>query len=114
MNPAAPAAVPDQPITPEEVLASFRACAPVFNALGDKFRQDIVMLLALDERLNVNQIAARMPLSRPAISHHLKVLLHAGLIQVERVSRENFYYLSLDASLADLRRLVEQAEVSCT
>lgn len=98
----------------EDVMVSFRACAPVFNALGDKFRQDIVMLLAQDERLNVNQIADRMPLSRPAISHHLKVLMQAGLITLERVSRENFYSLSLDTALADLRRLVEQAEVSCT
>lgn len=98
----------------DDVLLSFRACAPVFNALGDKFRQDIVMLLAQDERLNVNQIAERMPLSRPAISHHLKVLLQAGLVTLERVSRENFYRLSLDTALADLRTLVEQAEASCT
>lgn len=97
-----------------DVLKSFRACAPVFTALGDKFRQDIVMLLAQEERLNVNQIADRMPLSRPAISHHLKVLMQAGLIARDRVSRENFYVLSLDTALADLRRLVEQAEASCT
>ncbi len=102
------------PITLDDVMTSFRACAPVFNALGDQFRQDIVMLLAQDERLNVNQIAERMPLSRPAISHHLKVLMQAGLISLERVSRENFYSLSLDTALADLRKLVEQAEVSCT
>lgn len=97
-----------------DVLESFRACAPVFNALGDRFRQDIVMLLAEQERLNVNQIAQQMPLSRPAISHHLKVLMQADLIQVERVSRENYYSLALDTALADLRRLVEQAEKSCT
>ncbi len=100
--------------TLDDVLASFRACAPVFNALGDKVRQDIVMLLAQDQRLNVGQITERMPLSRPAISHHLKVLLHAELVTLERVSRENFYRLALDAALADLRRLVERAEVSCT
>jgi DNA-binding transcriptional ArsR family regulator len=105
---------PATDVTLNDVLASFRACAPVFNALGDKYRQDLVMLLAHDERLNVNQIAERMPLSRPAISHHLKVLLHARLVTLERVSRENFYSLSLDAALVDLRRLVEQAEVSCT
>jgi DNA-binding transcriptional ArsR family regulator len=72
------------------------------------------MLLAQDERLNVSQIAERMPLSRPAISHHLKVLMQAKLIELERVSRENFYSLTLDCALSDLRRLVEQAEVSCT
>ena len=96
------------------VMASFRACAPVFNALGDKYRQDIVMLLAQDERLNVNQIAERMPLSRPAISHHLKVLLQAELVTLERVSRENFYRLSLEVALDALRRLVDQAQRACT
>jgi ArsR family transcriptional regulator, arsenate/arsenite/antimonite-responsive transcriptional repressor len=98
----------------DDVLATFRASAPIFNALGDAFRQDIVMLLAQQERLNVTQIADRMPLSRPAISHHLKVLLQAGLVQMKRVSRENFYSLSVDKGLATLRLFVEQAEVSCT
>jgi ArsR family transcriptional regulator, arsenate/arsenite/antimonite-responsive transcriptional repressor len=102
------------PATLEEVLASFRASAPIFLALGDRFRQDIVMLLAQQERLNVNQIAQQMPLSRPAISHHLKVLLQANLVQMERVSRENFYSLSVDDALATLRLFVERAEVSCT
>ncbi|MBS7807726.1 metalloregulator ArsR/SmtB family transcription factor [Variovorax sp. PCZ-1] len=105
---------PTQDVTLEDVLATFRASAPIFNALGDKFRQDIVMLLAQQERLNVGQIAEQMPLSRPAISHHLKVLLQAGLVQMERVSRENFYSLSVDEALATLRLFVEQAEVSCT
>ena len=72
------------------------------------------MLLAEHERLNVTEIAERISLSRPAISHHLKVLRQAGLIEFERVSRENFYSLALDEALAALRRLVEQAEVSCT
>jgi ArsR family transcriptional regulator, arsenate/arsenite/antimonite-responsive transcriptional repressor len=98
----------------DEVLATFRASAPIFNALVDAFRQDIVMLLAQQERLNVKQITEQMPLSRPAISHHLKVLLQAGLVQMERVSRENFYSLSVDQALVTLRLFVEQAEVSCT
>jgi ArsR family transcriptional regulator, arsenate/arsenite/antimonite-responsive transcriptional repressor len=109
-KPSAPA----KEVTLDDVLATFRASAPIFNALGDAFRQDIVMLLAQQERLNVNQIAQQMPLSRPAISHHLKVLLTAGLVQMERVSRENFYSLSVNQGLATLRRFVEQAEVSCT
>jgi ArsR family transcriptional regulator, arsenate/arsenite/antimonite-responsive transcriptional repressor len=100
--------------TLDDVLQSFRNAAPIFQALGDTFRQDIVLLLAQQQRLNVTQIAQQMPLSRPAISHHLKVLLQAGLVQMERVSRENFYTLSVDEGLAVLRRLVEQGEVVCT
>jgi ArsR family transcriptional regulator, arsenate/arsenite/antimonite-responsive transcriptional repressor len=101
-------------VTLDDVLATFRSAAPIFNALGDQYRQDIVILLAQQERLNVGQIAERMPLSRPAISHHLKVLLQAGLVKMERVSRENFYTLSVDEGLSTLRLFVEQAEVSCT
>jgi DNA-binding transcriptional ArsR family regulator len=101
-------------VTLDDVLRSFRACAPVFAALGDPFRQDIILLLAEAERLNVNEIATRITLSRPAISHHLKVLRQAGLVTLERVSRENFYSLTLEDALAGLRRLVELAEISCT
>ncbi len=62
----------------------------------------------------MNEIATRITLSRPAISHHLKVLRQAGLVTLERVSRENFYSLTLEDALAGLRRLVELAEISCT
>ena len=96
------------------VLESFRACTPLFEAMGDRFRQDIVMLLAAEERLNVTEIAERIPLSRPAISHHLKVLRQTGLVTLDRVSRENFYSLSLDDALARLRRLVDLADAACT
>ncbi len=109
-NPSAPATSGDL----AQALASFRACTPLFHALGDKFRQDIIMLLAAEMRLNVNEIAERIALSRPAVSHHLKVLMQAGVIERERVSRENFYSLSLDDALTRLRRLVELAEASCT
>jgi DNA-binding transcriptional ArsR family regulator len=96
------------------VLESFRACTPLFEALADKFRQDIVMLLAARERLNVTEIAGIIPLSRPAISHHLKVLRQTGLVSLDRVSRENFYSLSLDEALARLRRLLDLADSACT
>lgn len=101
-------------VTLDDVLASFRRCLPVFTALGDRNRQDIVMLLAEHERLNVGEITGRMTLSRPAVSHHLKILLQSGLVKVESESRENFYSLELEAGLAALRTLVEQAEQSCT
>ncbi|HJV51271.1 MAG TPA: metalloregulator ArsR/SmtB family transcription factor [Noviherbaspirillum sp.] len=99
--------------TLDDVLQSFRRCAPLFHALGDRQRQDIIMLLAENERLNVSAITEKMPLSRPAISHHLKVLLQAGLVTVESESRENYYSLTLDESLAQLKQLVTQAEQSC-
>src|SRR5512135_2737020 len=60
------------------------------NALGDPTRQQIVMVLS-HERLNVSELTERFPLSRPAMSHHLKVLSHGGLLVRERQGRERVY-----------------------
>jgi ArsR family transcriptional regulator, arsenate/arsenite/antimonite-responsive transcriptional repressor len=101
-------------VTLEDVLQSFRDNTHIFAALGDTTRQDIVMLLAQHDQLNVNQITDVIGLSRPAVSHHLKVLLQAELVKMDRVSRENYYSLTVDAALASLKTLVERAEISCT
>ena len=94
-------------------LDAFRRCAPIFAALGDPHRQAIVLMLAEQEALNVTRITEALPLSRPAVSHHLKVLLQAGIVRRERQSRENFYALQLDAALGELRHLVTLAERDC-
>ena len=50
------------------------------DALGNPIRRDI--LLALREApLSVNELAARFPVSRPAVSRHLRVLEEAGLVE---------------------------------
>jgi ArsR family transcriptional regulator, arsenate/arsenite/antimonite-responsive transcriptional repressor len=71
-----------KPLTLVDVKKSFRARSELFHALGDHFRQDIVLLLAARERLNVNEITEHIALSRPAVSHHLKVLLRANLLRI--------------------------------
>ena len=60
------------------------------TALGDPTRQRIMLLLSR-ERLNVSDLADRFHLSRPAISHQIKVLTHAGLLVQERDGRERVY-----------------------
>ena len=60
------------------------------TALGDPTRQRIMLLLSR-QRLNVGELAERFHLSRPAISHQIKVLLHAGLLVQEREGRERVY-----------------------
>jgi DNA-binding transcriptional ArsR family regulator len=64
-------------------------------ALGDPTRQQIVVLLSR-ERLNVSELTERFPLSRPALSHQLKVLSDAGLLTQERVGRERVYRLNAE------------------
>ena len=66
----------------------WRAMAKVFVALGDAHRQRILLLFEKGERLTVGQIAEVASLSRPAVSHHLKILRDAGVLAAERSGRE--------------------------
>lgn len=63
-----------------------------FAALADDTRCALVDLLRERPR-PVHELAAAFAISRPAISRHLRVLRNAGLIEEERVGRENVYAL---------------------
>lgn len=64
--------------------------ASVFVALGDEHRQRIMLTFDKGERLTVGQIAEVSTLSRPAVSHHLKILRAAGLLDEEKIGKEVF------------------------
>jgi DNA-binding transcriptional ArsR family regulator len=66
--------------------------AAAFNALGDPTRRAIFELLAQGP-LAVVEVAEHMPVSRPAVSQHLKVLMNAGLVMVEPKGRRNHYQI---------------------
>ena len=61
--------------------------------------------------LNVNEITRQTNLSRPAISHHLKILKDTGLVEVRQHGTSNYYRLTLMEStrrLMNLGYLVEE------
>ncbi len=68
----------------------WRAMAKVFIALGDEHRQRILLTFEKGERLTVGQIAEVSTLSRSAVSHHLKILRQAGVLDAEKVAKEVF------------------------
>ncbi|APH03714.1 ArsR/SmtB family transcription factor [Bacillus weihaiensis] len=94
-------------------IERFRACIPLFQALGDEYRQDIILLLAEKEKLTVNEITEHSPLSRPAISHHLKVLRQADLVVIEQKGTQRIYSLSLEQSVEQLKKLLKLVEDEC-
>src|SRR5438876_10201585 len=61
-----------------------------FRALADPTRRPVLELL-LDGERNVNDLAARFPMTQPAMSHHLRVLRRAGLVVHRRSGRERIY-----------------------
>jgi DNA-binding transcriptional ArsR family regulator len=65
------------------------------SALGDRTRRVIFELLA-DSPRAVGELAAQLPVSRPAVSQHLKVLKDAGLVIDRRVGNRRIYQLDPD------------------
>jgi DNA-binding transcriptional ArsR family regulator len=63
-----------------------------FDALGNSHRRAIVELLAGRPR-SVQEIADKLPISRPAVSRHLRVLNHAGLVADQQVGTRHLYRL---------------------
>ena len=77
-----------------------------FDALGDPNRRTIVELLGRGER-SVAELAAEMPISRPAVSRHLRLLKAAGLVVEEPRGTRRIYRLH-DEGVAAVRAYLER------
>ncbi|MBU0904763.1 MAG: metalloregulator ArsR/SmtB family transcription factor [Planococcaceae bacterium] len=97
----------------KQAVDVFRACIPLFQTFSDPARQDIILLLAEHETLSVNEIADQSLLSRPAISHHLKILRDNRLVQIEQKGTQRYYSLSLETSVEQLKELIQLVEEEC-
>lgn len=98
-----------------------------FDALGEPVRRRILELLR-DGPTPVGKLAERLPVGRPAVSKHLRVLSGAGLIEHRSAGTRNLYALApgglaavqqwlvdtwdvaLDAYAAEVARVVESQE----
>jgi DNA-binding transcriptional ArsR family regulator len=67
----------------------------VFAAVADPARREVMSALAGSD-LSAGEVAALFPVSRPAVSRHLRVLREAGLVHGELVGRRRVYRLDLD------------------
>jgi ArsR family transcriptional regulator len=83
------------------------AVTRLLTALGDPNRQSIVMLLGQKGRLNVGEIASHFSISRPAISHHLKILKDARVVIAERQGQETYYLVDGDRVVKELQAMVD-------
>jgi len=97
-----------------------------FSALADPTRRAVLDLL-LQGRLPAGQIARAFPVSRPAVSKHLRILKRARLVRTQRDGRQHLFELSPGAlrtvdlwlsryrafwkgELANLKHFVESAQ----
>ena len=97
-----------------DIMAVFRETLPVFSVLSDEIRQQIILILAeAPDGMNVTDITEKTALSRPAVSHHLKILKQAQLVDFNKSGKENFYFLTLKICVESLKKLTSMIEESC-
>lgn len=97
----------------KQAVKIFRECLPILQTMSDEHRQDILLLLSQNGRMTVNEITGQLTLSRPAVSHHLKLLKNAGVVDVEQEGTLRYYHLSMQDSIALLRKLLAALEQEC-
>jgi ArsR family transcriptional regulator len=106
---SADGAVAGTPLT-EEPLEVTRAdaLAPMFKALGDPVRLRLLSMIASARggEVCVNELTGEFRLSGPTISHHLKVLRQAGLVDSDRRGTWVYYRL-IPATLAFMSALLD-------
>jgi DNA-binding transcriptional ArsR family regulator len=77
----------------------------ILDALGNQTRREILALLR-EGALPVGAIASHLPISRPAVSKHLRILQEAGLVGYDPNGRRNIFYLK-PAGFRDARVYLE-------
>src|SRR4051794_10512211 len=92
------------PGTPVMPAASAAELAAIFKALADPTRVAIVNRLAAASEVCVCDLTAAFELSQPTISHHLRLLRNAGLVEAERRGTWAYYRLVPEA-IERLRRV---------
>ncbi|MDA8585147.1 metalloregulator ArsR/SmtB family transcription factor [Rhodobacteraceae bacterium] len=83
-----------------------KAFDPVFSALADPTRRAVFERLALAPT-SVGALAETLPVSRPAVSQHLKVLSDAGLVSVRQDGTRRIYAIEAER-LHDLRTWLDR------
>lgn len=96
---------------PEE--EAFSDAADIFSQLADPSRLRILYLLCHSEDC-VTNIAAAVGMSDPAVSHHLRILKKAGVLQSRRLGKEVHYTLA-DSDYAKLvHRMIDDVfRINC-
>lgn len=94
--------------TIEQLREAFICSKTVLQAIGDETRQNIILALmesTCDVGMRVGEITARTHLSRPAVSHHLKILKDAKLVDMRKEGTMNFYSINISDGISDMIHL---------
>jgi DNA-binding transcriptional ArsR family regulator len=84
-------------------ISELARAAPVFAALGDETRLRLVARLSTDGPMSIAKLTSGHDITRQAITKHLRVMKHAGLVRCMRLGRESVWEIE-QKRLADAHR----------
>lgn len=97
----------------QRLADEFAGCQKILQALGDENRQHLILeMMQIGDcgGVRVGAITERTHLSRPAVSHHIRILKDAGLVKMRREGTRNYYYFDADTqAMNDLLHMLEHA-----
>ena len=98
-------------ISKSELKKIHNKCGPLFIALGDEVRQKLILDIADagEEGISVMDLTSKSNLSRPAISHHLKILKDSGFVKTIKRGTWVFYKISISENFAEIDKLVNES-----
>lgn len=82
----------------EMIKKDFKEVQSLLTVVGDETRQQILLVLMetyCDTGMRVGDITAMTHLSRPAVSHQLKILKDLGIVKFREEGTKNFYYIDV-------------------
>ena len=99
---------------PVSALADdFASCTEILTALGDETRQHLILEMMRSGHcsgVRVCEITEKTNLSRPAVSHHLQILKHAGIVKMRREGTRNYYYF--DPEMESFEKLIATLQLA--
>ncbi|MDD5790594.1 MAG: metalloregulator ArsR/SmtB family transcription factor [Spirochaetia bacterium] len=92
----------------DQIRSQFKTCTPYMTTLSDPVRQKILLILAESgtDGMDVQDITSKTHLSRPAISHHLRILKDAGMIISHKKGTQVYYFLYIQKALDQMMQLL--------
>lgn len=97
----------------ENIKNEFQNSRKILNAVCDENRQKILLVLmdnCVGGGVRVDDIAKRVNLSRPAVSHHLKLLMDENIVSVQKDGTKNYYHITGGSEILKLKSLIKCIE----
>lgn len=95
------------------IRREFQNSRNILNAICDENRQKILLVLmdnCVGGGVRVCDIAEKVNLSRPAVSHHLKLLADEGIVSVSKDGTKNYYHITGGREILKLKKLIAHIE----